>query len=103
MMTLFVSNIDFQADESELEDFFIQAGYPPDKVRICIDRDTGQSRGFGFLEFEDSRAGLSAMQDLHGEKLLERRINVREARPRAAAGDNGGGGGRHHRRRSVAR
>lgn len=77
MITLFVSNVGFQADDSDLSSFFVEGGYWPDRCRIA--KDGGKSRGFAFVEFADRQAGLECIADMDGQDFMGRRINVREA------------------------
>lgn len=79
-MRLFVSNIPYQTDEEELRALFVASGFFPGEVKIILDRDTGQSRGFAFLELEE--CGSQAIKALHGAKLNGRALVVREAEPR---------------------
>ena len=80
-MKIFVSNINFAADEEELTAFLGDRGFAPLSVKILLDRETGNSRGFGFVEFADSDEGNRAIKELHGEDFQYRRLNVSEARP----------------------
>ena len=64
-----------------------------DRVSIVTDRDTGQARGFGFVEMSDNAEGDRAIAALNGTDLDGRALNVNEARPKADRGSGGGGGG----------
>lgn len=92
--TLYVGNLNFRTDEEGLRAAFSEYGTVTD-ARIVMDRDTGRSRGFGFVEIEDDAAAESAIQSMNGADLDGRPLRVNEAQPR---GDNrrggGGGGGR---------
>ncbi|MFW5695116.1 MAG: RNA recognition motif domain-containing protein [Alkalispirochaeta sp.] len=92
--TLYVGNLNFRTDEEGLRAAFSEYGTVTD-ARIVMDRDTGRSRGFGFVEMEDDSAAESAIEGMNGADLDGRPLRVNEAQPR---GDNrrggGGGGGR---------
>src|SRR5262245_31822762 len=87
-MRLFVGNLSYGTTEDQLTDLFSQAG-AVESTSIITDRDTGRSKGFGFVEM-DSEAGAKAIEQFNGYELNGRNINVNEARPR----NEGGGGGR---------
>jgi RNA recognition motif-containing protein len=76
---LYVGNLPWKATEQELHDLFSQYGQV-NSVKIISDRETGRSRGFGFVEMEDG--GDEAMQTLNGAEFGGRNIRVNEARPR---------------------
>ena len=80
-MNIYVSNIAFTATTEDLRQLFESYG-AVDKVNIITDRDTGQSRGFGFVEMPDSTAAKAAMQGLNGKELDGRALTVNEAKPR---------------------
>jgi RNA recognition motif-containing protein len=98
-MRIFVGNLSYRTTEDQLADLFSQVG-EVESVTIITDRDTGRSRGFGFVEM-DSEAGAKAIERFNGYELDGRAINVNEARPRAERGFGSGRGGfgrGHHRR-----
>ena len=80
-MNIYVSNIAFNATTQDLRQLFESYGVV-DKINIITDRDTGQSRGFGFVEMPDSTAAKAAMQGLNGKELDGRALTVNEAKPR---------------------
>jgi len=80
-MNIYVSNIAFTATTQDLRQLFESYG-AVDKVNIITDRDTGQSRGFGFVEMLDSAAAKAAIQGVQGKELAGRTLTVDEARPR---------------------
>jgi len=93
---IFVGNLSFNTGEDELRQAFEAYGQV-DRVSIMTDRDTGRSRGFGFVEMASSEDGEKAIAGLNGAQLGGRTINVNEARPkteRVGGGGGGGGGGR---------
>lgn len=94
MTNIFVGNLSFQISETELETAFGEFG-AVDRVSIVRDRETGQSRGFAFVEMPNSNEAASAINALNGRELNGRAINVNEARPREERRGGGGfGGGR---------
>lgn len=80
-MNLYVGNLSFDTDESTLRQFFSDYG-PVSSVRIITDRETGRSRGFGFVELDDASAALKAVTELNGSELDGRTLTINEARPR---------------------
>ncbi len=95
MTNIFVGNLSYQTTQEELEAAFSAYG-AVERVSIVRDRDTGQSRGFAFVEMTNASEAEKAIQNLNGTQLNGRQLNVNEARPREArpAGGFGGGGGR---------
>lgn len=89
--TLYVGNLNFRTDEEGLRATFSNFGTVTD-ARIVMDRDTGRSRGFGFVEMEDDAAADTAVEQMNGADLDGRPLRVNEAQPRTEGG--GGGGGR---------
>jgi RNA recognition motif-containing protein len=86
-MKLYVGNLSYNTTEDELRETFGAYGNP-DSVKIITDRDTGRSKGFGFVEFSDDQAAKAAMSALNGREIGGRTLTVNEARPR----EEGGGG-----------
>ena len=80
-MNIYVSNIAFTATTQDLRQLFESYGVV-EKINIITDRDTGQSRGFGFVEMPDGAATKAAIQGLQGTELAGRTLTVDEARPR---------------------
>ena len=80
-MNIFVGNLAFSATDDDLRQLFEPYGVV-DKVNIITDRDTGRSRGFGFVEMPDSAAAKAAIQGLQGHQLAGRALNINEAKPR---------------------
>ena len=91
--TLYVGNLNFRTEEEGLRAAFSEFGAVTD-ARIVIDRDTGRSRGFGFVEMEDDAAAESAIESMNGTELDGRPLRVNEAQPRGDRRGGGGGGGR---------
>ena len=101
MKNLFVGNMNFQTTEGDLRALFEPFGEIV-RIQVMTDRDTGRSRGFGFVEMADDEAAAQAIAALNGKEMDGRALNVNEARPkpeRSSGGGGGrsGGGGRQHR------
>jgi cold-inducible RNA-binding protein len=96
---IFVGNLSFSATEDAVRSMFEAYG-AIDRVSIVTDRDTGQARGFGFVEMSNNAEGDRAIAELNGRELDGRAINVNEARPKAERGAGGGGGGFGGQRRN---
>jgi RNA recognition motif-containing protein len=91
-MKLYVGNLSFNVDENELSDLFSQAG-TVQSASIVTDRDTGRSRGFGFVEMGSKEEGEAAISQFNGTDLDGRSLTVNEARPKESRGGGGGFGG----------
>jgi RNA recognition motif-containing protein len=89
-MKLYVGNLPFSASSESLRTLFSQHGEVT-SAEIVMDRDTGRSRGFGFVEMDDA-AGRTAIERLDGSDMDGRRLTVNEARPKTARSGGGGGG-----------
>lgn len=94
MKKLFVGNLPYSANETDVQNFFADAGVAVDSVTVMRDRFTGQARGFGFVEINDDAAASRAVDTCHGRDLMGRAVVVNEARPMAPRE----GGGRPPRR-----
>ena len=90
-MKLYVGNLAFQTSSEELQTLFAQAG-TVESVSLIEDRETGRSRGFGFVEMSTKEEGAAAIQQFNGKDLGGRALNVNEAKPREDRGGGGGGG-----------
>jgi cold-inducible RNA-binding protein len=90
LKNIFVGNLNFNTSESDLRTLFEAYGQV-DRVSILTDRDTGRSRGFGFVEMVNAEDGEKAIAALNGSNYGGRTLNVNEARPKA---EHTGGGGR---------
>ena len=96
MTNLFVGNLSFQTTESDLRALFEPFGQI-ERVHIATDRETGQARGFAFVEMTNDDEAKKAMASLDGKEVSGRNVKVNEARPKersGPAGRNGRGGGR---------
>lgn len=98
-MKLYVGNLAFQTSSDDLQQLFAQAG-TVESASVVEDRDTGRSRGFGFVEMSSKEEGQKAIEQFNGKEVNGRNLNVNEARPREnrgggfGGGRGGGGGGR---------
>jgi cold-inducible RNA-binding protein len=92
LKNIFVGNLDFNTSEDELRQLFEAYGQV-DRVAIMTDRDTGRSRGFGFVEMASAEDGEKAIAALNGSQVGGRTLNVNEARPKPERSSGGGGGG----------
>lgn len=88
---LYVGNLPYSVDDEALHSHFAQFG-AVDSAKVIMDRESGRSKGFGFVEMSDDAAADSAIEKLNGAELNGRAINVSEARPQAPR--EGGGGPR---------
>jgi cold-inducible RNA-binding protein len=98
MTNIFVGNLSYQTTQDDLYAAFAAYG-AVERVSVVTDRDTGQPRGFAFVEMSERRDAETAISQLNGAELNGRALNVNEARPKPAGGGGGGfrtnsGGGR---------
>ena len=94
-MKLYVGNLAFQTDSNQLQELFAQAG-TVESASVVEDRDTGRSRGFGFIEMSTKEEGAAAIELFNGKEVNGRTLNVNEAKPREnrnTGGSRGGFGG----------
>jgi RNA recognition motif-containing protein len=98
MKNIFVGNLSFGATEGSVRSLFEAYG-AVDRVSIVTDRDTGQARGFGFVEMSNNAEADRAINELNGRDLDGRAMNVNEARPKTDRGSGGGGGGQRRDKR----
>ena len=87
---LYVGNLAYSMTDGELQSLFEEYG-TVESAQIIMDRETGRSKGFGFVEMADAEAADDAIRGLNGQEAGGRQLNVNEARPRE---NRGGGGGR---------
>jgi len=80
-MNIFVGNLPFRATESDVRELF-EAHGAVDAVRVVTDRDTGRSRGFGFVEMPDQDHANAAIEALNGHEMMGRDLRVNESQPR---------------------
>jgi cold-inducible RNA-binding protein len=93
MKKIFVGNLSFGATEDAVRSMFEAFG-TVDSVSLITDRDTGQARGFGFVEMSNNAEADRAIAELNGQELDGRSLNVSEARPKEDRGFGGGGRGK---------
>ena len=89
---LYVGNLNFRTTGDELREVFSQAG-EVENATVVEDRDTGRSRGFGFVEMATAEGAAAAIEQFNGRDVGGRTLTVNEARPRVERGGYGGGGG----------
>ncbi|MDQ3473091.1 MAG: RNA-binding protein [Acidobacteriota bacterium] len=91
---LYVGNLAFETSSDELKTLFSQAG-TVESVSLIEDRETGRSRGFGFVEMSTKEEGAAAIEQFNGKDLDGRALNVNEAKPREDRGGGRNGGSRY--------
>lgn len=92
-MKLYVGNLTYGVDSSALEQMFASFG-DIKSAQVVMDRDTGRSKGFGFVEFDNAQAANAAIAAMNGKDVDGRSLTVNEARPREERSGGGGGRGR---------
>jgi len=97
-MNLYVGNLSFETTETDLKQAFEAYG-SVSSASVITDRETGRSRGFGFVEMPTEGEARAAIEGLNDKDLNGRSLKVNEARPRSSGGGGGGGGGSYHRGR----
>ena len=90
---IYVGNLSFNAGDDDVRSAFEQFGEVT-SVNIIMDRETGRSRGFAFVEMANGDNASEAIENLNGAAICGRNVTVNEARPREKRGGGGGGGGR---------
>ena len=91
-MKLYVGNLSFQTSSDDLNSLFAQAG-TVESAAVVEDRDTGRSRGFGFVEMSSKEEAQKAIEQFNGKEVNGRNLNVNEAKPREDRGRGFGGNG----------
>lgn len=91
-MNLYISNLSYNVTDADLNELFAEYGEIL-SARVITDRETGRSRGFGFVELKDDEMGRKAIEELNQATYDEKVINVTEARPREDRGGSRGGFG----------
>ncbi len=91
MTNIYVGNLSYRATEDQLREAFGQYGQVS-QVSIIMDRETGRSRGFAFVEMPNSQEAQSAIENLNQQEVAGRRVTVNEARPREERSGGGRGG-----------
>jgi RNA recognition motif-containing protein len=90
---LYVGNLAFTTSSQDLQELFAQAG-TVESASVVEDRDTGRSRGFGFVEMSSQEEAAKAIEQFNGKEVNGRSLTVNEAKPRENRAGGGGGGGR---------
>ena len=90
---LYVGNLAFQTTSQDLQELFGQAG-TVESASVIEDRDTGQSKGFAFVEMSTEEEAAAAIEQFNGKEVAGRALKVNEARPKENRSGGGGGGGR---------
>ena len=90
---IFVGGLNWDATDDDLRESFGECGTITDAV-VVNDRDTGRSRGFGFVTYSSDEEAKAAVEKFDGQDFMGRKLTVNEAREREERGDGGGGGGR---------
>jgi cold-inducible RNA-binding protein len=90
---LYVGNLSYDVSDSQLQEMFEEFG-AVQSAQVVMDRDTGRSKGFGFVEMSSDQEAQAAITALNGKEAGGRALTVNEARPREDRGGRGGGGGR---------
>lgn len=93
MPNIFVGNLSYETTQNDLHAAFAAYGNV-ERVNMITDRDTGQPRGFAFVEMSDQQGAQAAIEQLNGAELRGRAMNVNEARPKPTGGGGGFGGER---------
>lgn len=91
-MNIYVSNLSYNVQDEDLREFFAPYG-EVSSAKVIIDKVTGQSKGFGFVEMPDNAAGQKAIAELNNGTVDGRTVKVMEARPREDRPNRGSGGG----------
>ena len=89
---LYVGNLSFKTTGDDLRNYFAQAG-TVESASVIEDRETGRSRGFGFVEMATAEDAAAAIEQFNGKELDGRSLTVNEAKPKTDRGGRGGGGG----------
>ncbi len=90
---LYIGNLSYDIDSQQLGEIFSQVG-TVSTANVIMDRDTGRSKGFGFVEMSADAEAMAAIEKLNGQQVSGRALNVSEARPQEPRSGGGGGGGR---------
>ncbi|NDV78237.1 RNA-binding protein [Dysgonomonas sp. 511] len=96
-MNIFIAGLSYSINDNDLRDLFNEYG-EISSAKVIMDRATGRSKGYGFVELEDNAAGQKAIEELNGAEYDGRTISVSEARPRKPQENSRGGNGGFRRR-----
>ena len=98
-MDIYVGNLPYKADDQSLQELFAQHG-TVSSARVIVDKFSGESKGFGFVEMNDKAEALAAIEAINGNDFMGRNLRVNESQPKPRDGGGhrgGGGGGRRER------
>ncbi len=95
-MNIYVGNLDYKTTDDDLRELFEEFG-AVDSASVIKDRDSGRSKGFGFVEMGNEDEALEAIDELDGAEIGGRTIKVNKARPKGSSGGDRRGGGRYKR------
>ena len=95
-MKIYVGNLSYEASDEDLRSAFASFGEVA-SAQVIMDRDTGRSRGFGFVEMPNDKEGQAAIDGMNGKPVKGRSVTVNQARPRSEGAPRGGGGGGQRR------
>ena len=90
MAKLYVGNLSFGMNDESLQQLFVEKGFQVSSARVITDRETGRSRGFGFVELGDGDDATKAIGEMNGLDVEGRQLQVNEARPQESRGGGGG-------------
>ncbi len=91
-MNIYVGNLAYSTTDDQLRSYFEEYG-SVDSARVVMDRESGRSKGFGFVEMSNANEANAAIEALNGQEIGGRSLTVNEARPREERGPRRGGGG----------
>ena len=91
-MNIYIANLSYEVNDNDLKELFAQYGTVT-SAKVINDRDTGRSRGFGFVEMSNKEEALKAINELNNATYDGKTISVNEARPKSDRGEGGGGYG----------
>ena len=95
-MDIYVGNLSYETTDKDLQRLFEKYGTVT-SVRVITERDTGRSKGFGFLEMPERDEAMKAIDEINGSELDGRSLRVNESQPKPKTNDRRGGGGRGNR------
>ncbi len=95
-MNIYVGNLNYKFSDDDLKELFEEFG-SVDSANVIKDRDTGRSKGFGFVEMENDEEAEAAIEELDGAEVDGRAIKVNKAKPKGSGGGGKRGGGRYNR------
>ena len=93
-MDIYVGNLPYEADDQQLQELFAQHGTVT-SARVIVDKFSGESKGFGFVEMPEKSEALAAIKATNEQDFMGRPLRVNESQPKPRSGGGGGGGGGH--------